>query len=62
IEDWTCVNLTNYYQEKREKKKGRKYLITSKKDLGKVLNPDFEFDMLRKEKAQEILETWKVMY
>ncbi|CAG8523913.1 2512_t:CDS:10 [Scutellospora calospora] len=61
IEDWTCVNITNYYQEKTGEKERKKILDYIKKDLGKVLNPDFDFDVLRKRKAQEILNTWKVI-
>ncbi|CAG8724022.1 20779_t:CDS:2, partial [Racocetra persica] len=40
-------------------KTGEKKEDYSKKDLRKVLNPDFDFGILRKEKAQEILDIWK---
>ncbi|CAG8586088.1 6622_t:CDS:2, partial [Scutellospora calospora] len=59
IENWTYVNITNYYQEKIGKNERKKILDHIKKDLKKVLNPNFDFDILRKRKAQEILDTWK---
>ncbi|KAF0488693.1 hypothetical protein F8M41_022198 [Gigaspora margarita] len=59
IEDWTYNNLTNYYHEKMGEQERKKVLDYIKKDLGKILHPDFGFDILRKRKAQEILGTWK---
>ncbi|CAG8601925.1 1509_t:CDS:10, partial [Dentiscutata heterogama] len=60
IEDWTCANITNYYQEKTGEKERKKVLDYIKKDIGKILNSDVDFDILRKNKAQKILDNWKL--
>ncbi|RHZ89253.1 hypothetical protein Glove_16g218 [Diversispora epigaea] len=58
IEDWTFVNIEEYYREKigiEDTKKVKDYI---KKDLLRVANSDF--DATRKGKAKEILDDWKI--
>ncbi|CAB4423615.1 unnamed protein product [Rhizophagus irregularis] len=59
IEDWTCNNLVDYYRDKMKQKDWKKVLDGIKKDLLKVTSSDSEFDTIRREKAQEILDSWK---
>ncbi|CAG8712855.1 17524_t:CDS:2, partial [Funneliformis caledonium] len=58
IEDWTCYNVTNYYNAKMEQKERKKILDRIKKDLQTVEESNL-FDVLRKRKAREILDDWK---
>ena len=62
IEDWTCSKLVEYYRDKMEKKDWKKVLDWIKKDLIKVTRSDSEFDTIRRGKAQEILDKWKVTH
>lgn len=60
IEDWTFVNIEEYYRENigiEDAKKVKDYI---KKDLLRVANSD-DFDATRKGKAKEILDNWKVL-
>ncbi|CAG8597602.1 9468_t:CDS:10 [Ambispora gerdemannii] len=57
IENWTCVNMEEYYRSKSGQNR-RKVLDCIKKDLEEVANLG-DFDMTRKRKAQDILDDWK---
>ncbi|RHZ64647.1 hypothetical protein Glove_321g21 [Diversispora epigaea] len=59
IEDWTYINVMNYYQEKTGEKETKKLLHCINKDLKIVKDPDSQFDKSRKDKAEEILHNWK---
>jgi hypothetical protein len=59
IKDWTYVNITEYYRAKLENKEYRNVLDCVKKDLTKVAK-NSEFDKTRQEKAETILNNWKV--
>ncbi|KAF0370206.1 hypothetical protein F8M41_013268 [Gigaspora margarita] len=59
IEGWTYSNLENYYHEKLSEQERKRILVYIRKDLGKVLHPDFGFDISHKRKAQELLDNLK---
>ena len=59
IEDWTCTNVMKYYRAKLENKAQKNVLDYIKKDLTRVAKSS-EFDITRQEKAQKIIDDWKV--
>ncbi|CAH1762774.1 15156_t:CDS:2 [Entrophospora sp. SA101] len=56
IESWTYINIIEYYRAKIEQKDLKQILDRVKKDLQVVANPNSDFDVASKEKAQEILD------
>ncbi|CAB4487637.1 unnamed protein product [Rhizophagus irregularis] len=59
IEDWTCVNLAEYYHAWSGKKDLKVVMDYMKKDLQKVADYESNFEIMRKRKAREILDNWK---
>lgn len=59
VENWTCINMEEYYRSRSEQKDGKRILDRIKKDLEEVANSD-SFDISCKRKAQDILNNWKV--
>ena len=59
IEDWTCTNVMKYYRAKLENKDQKTVLDNIKKDLIRVTKSS-AFDIARQEKAQKIIDDWKV--
>ncbi|CAG8727172.1 13638_t:CDS:2, partial [Ambispora leptoticha] len=59
IKEWTCVNIVEYYRKEHIKRELSKILDSVKKDLIKVADANSDFDMTRKVKAQEIIDTWE---
>ena len=62
VEDWSCIKLVQYYRSKMEQGDWKNVLDSIKKDLIKVANSVSEFDIIRRGKAQEILDRWKVTH
>ncbi|CAG8459811.1 12364_t:CDS:10 [Gigaspora rosea] len=60
IEDWTYIKLVNHYRDNLERKNLSYILENIKKDLEKVANSESEFDEERRNKAQEIIDHWKL--
>ena len=58
--NWSCIEVINYYRSKLERKDLKSVLDYIKKDLQSIANSDTEFDMVRRNKAQAILDNWKV--
>ena len=59
-ENWTCVNLVEFYRANSKQKERKKVLDNIKKDLEKVVRSKSGFDATRKKKAQKIINNWKV--
>ncbi|CAG8617261.1 15527_t:CDS:2, partial [Acaulospora colombiana] len=59
IENWTCVNMVEYYHAKSGKRNLKMIMDCIKKDLQVVADPNSEFEITRKRKAREILDDWK---
>jgi hypothetical protein len=62
IENWSCVKMVEYYRSNLEQKDLKKVLDQIRKDLEEIANSDSEFDTTRKDKAQSILDDWKVIF
>jgi hypothetical protein len=62
IDDWTCLNIVEFYRAKLKQKDLKQALDQIKKDLEEVANSEFVFDVTRIKKAQEILDNWKVWF
>ncbi len=62
IENWSCVKVVEYYRSKLKQKDSKKVLDQIRKDLEEIANSDSEFDTARKDKAQAILDDWKVCF
>ncbi|CAG8734980.1 31575_t:CDS:2 [Racocetra persica] len=60
VENWTCVNVVEYYRSKIGKKDFKEVLDRIKKDLQEIANSNSDFDTIRKRKAQEIIDNWKI--
>ncbi|CAG8578506.1 8638_t:CDS:10 [Paraglomus brasilianum] len=58
-ENWTCVNLVEFYRANSKQKERKKVLDNIKKDLEKVVRSKSGFDATRKKKAQKIINNWK---
>ncbi|KAG9294365.1 hypothetical protein G9A89_001870 [Geosiphon pyriformis] len=59
IKNWTCDNMIEHYRTKSEHKDRVRILDRIRKDLQEVANSDSECDIVRKGKAQDILDDWK---
>ena len=59
IHEWTCTNLVDYYRKDNIYELS-KILDSVKKNLTKVADVEFGFDVKRRMKAQELLNNWKV--
>ena len=60
IDDWTCLNLVDFYRAELKQKDLKQVLDRIKKDLAEVANPELGFDVTRRKRAQQILDNWKV--
>ena len=60
-ETWTCTKVVEHYRTNMCMKELKQVLDYVKKDLRKVAAADSDFDDVRRQKAHEILKTWKVM-
>ncbi|RHZ82605.1 hypothetical protein Glove_108g37 [Diversispora epigaea] len=58
VHKWTCANLVDYYHKENIFELS-KVLDSVKKDLQKVADIEFGFDVKRRMKAQELLNHWK---
>jgi len=61
IENWTCANLMEYYRSKTKQKDSKQIFDRIKKDLQEV-DDSKSFDTVKKRRAREILDNWKVQY
>ncbi|CAG8631251.1 156_t:CDS:2 [Paraglomus brasilianum] len=59
IDDWTCLNLVDFYRAELKQKDLKQVLDRIKKDLAEVANPELGFDVTRRKRAQQILDNWK---
>ncbi|CAG8660038.1 8142_t:CDS:1, partial [Cetraspora pellucida] len=55
-ENWTCVNLVEFYCTNLKQKERKKVLDNIKKDLEKVVRSESGFDATHKKKAQKIID------
>lgn len=61
-DDWTCISIMEHYHSKMQKLDTKTILDCIKKDLEIVAVADSGFNMTSRKKAQEILDSWKVMF
>ena len=59
LEQWNCENVVEYYRKEKQRELS-KVLDSVKKDLKLVAHADSDFDVDRRKKAQNIIDTWKV--
>ncbi|RHZ66598.1 hypothetical protein Glove_306g28 [Diversispora epigaea] len=59
IEKWSSTNIVEYYRKENLQQTLPKILDSVKKDLIKVTSADSDFDVERRKKAQNIVDTWK---
>ena len=59
VHEWTCANLVDYYRKENIYELS-KIFDSVKKNLTKVADVEFGFDVTRRMKAQELLNNWKV--
>ena len=59
VHEWTCANLVDYYHKENIYKLS-KILDCVKKNLTKVADVEFGFDVTRRMKAQKLLNNWEV--
>ena len=60
FENWTCVNMIEYYHANSGYKNLQKIMDCIKKDLQGVADTNSEFEITHKKKARDILDDWKV--
>ncbi|CAG8721340.1 4134_t:CDS:2, partial [Funneliformis mosseae] len=59
FENWTCINMIEYYYANSGYKNLQKIMDCIKKDLQGVANTNSEFEIAHKKKARDILDDWK---
>ncbi|RUP46781.1 hypothetical protein BC936DRAFT_146531 [Jimgerdemannia flammicorona] len=60
VDNWTCANIVEHYKSELPKTTRKILFDHIKKDLQRVALASSGFDVTRREKAQEILDSWMV--